>query len=449
MGHNWPVFSADLSAASTPRTQLLDQESFRSKYYVGGVSGSLRPTCLIAFQSARNLEEGFKACSSGFKEQLISFCRLGMHLRQPMTPSRAVFVHKMDCSILDLPYHLRAAGALSKLVATSSTSAIVEFQEAESVLSVRRLPAGPFLIADYKPRRPRGAGTDQKSGERSTENMRRPTAQNQHNQVAQSQQRPTATLPTEGRGATNTPNLAPPQQPPPPIPPQQIRQDWTHIGETYVLGTKKLDRHLRPLGKRCGRSVADGNCCWDSVRQAGKLHGQSHRSLRERTALFFAANEDAITSLLYYGSVEGTEAWQRQMRTHLVTDGTFIDHEQLQILAWTLQRDVHIYDVFTPGNPTITSGQRSWDPHAQLQGPPIEVAYRPHNIYWIYSEQLKPIALSQGHYWPIHHIASRQSGNGQGPGKARPTNHKQTGASVLSSQTAPFPRHHPSAGRSP
>ena len=187
----------------------------------------------------------------------------------------------------------------------------------------------------------------------------------------------------------------------------------------YVLQTRKLDGHLSTVNKRCGTSVADGDCAWDSIYQAGHVQLPSYRHLRRGARDFFNEHMEPITRTMYSGPEASQRAWQQKLLAQLVTPGIYISESQLQILAWFLSRDIHISDVYDGLSVTIITGQRPWDPSAPLQAPPIEIAYRCHQVYWAYTQNFEPIAPLEGHYWPILQIPPSQ-GNCRGPGQTRP-----------------------------
>jgi hypothetical protein len=187
----------------------------------------------------------------------------------------------------------------------------------------------------------------------------------------------------------------------------------------YVLQTKKLDANLGTVNKRCGHSVADGDCAWDSIYQAGQVQLSSYRDLRRGARNFFNEHLESVTTTLYSGPDAGKRAWQQKTLAQLTPPGIYITESQLRIVAWFLLQDIHIFDVYDGISVTIITGQRPWDPFAPLRGPPIEIAYRCHRVYWAYTPNFEPIAPLEGHYWPILQIIPSQ-GNFWGPGQTRP-----------------------------
>ena len=377
--------------------------------------------CLLAFESLQDLNTGLHDVSTKLQEQRITCCRLGPGAPDPIDPERAIFIHKMACSAVTLPQHFSAAATLSRIVPTSSTSAIVELTSAESVSQARGLTGVPFLMADYKPRRTARPPTPMDLDEPEPPQPGNSNAPKETNKSRPNfRPSPRRRLPTNGVGAANTQAVSSHRQGPDKvIPVQQIAQEWTLRDGLYVLQTKKLDGNLVTHNKRCGTSVVNGDCAWDSIYQAGHVRLPSYRDLRRGARDFFNEHKASITSTMYSGPEAGKRAWQQKLLAQLITPGIYMTEPQLRIVAWFLLQDIHISNAYDGVSVIISTGQLPWDPSAPLRLPPIEIAYRCHKVYWAYNQSFEPIAPLEGHYWPVLQITASQ-GNFRGPGQTRP-----------------------------
>ena len=89
-------------------------------------------------------------------------------------------------------------------------------------------------------------------------------------------------------------------------------------------------------------------------------------------------------------------------------------------------RAIKIFNVHTL-QPITVSGHLPWETNPTLSGPPLELAYRPHKLYWSHDKHFRPIGPSEGHYWPILH-AKRFQGNQQRSDSTRPQIWTSSGA---------------------
>ena len=277
-------------------------------------------------------------------------------------------------------------------------------------------------MADYKPRRTARPPTPMDLDEPEPPqpgNSNAPKETNKSRPNFRPSQR--RRLPTNGVGAANTQAPSSHRQGPDKvIPVQQIAQEWTLRDGLYVLQTKKLDGNLVTHNKRCGTSVVNGDCAWDSIYQAGHVRLPSYRDLRRGARDFFNEHKASITSTMYSGPEAGKRAWQQKLLAQLITPGIYMTEPQLRIVAWFLLQDIHISDAYDGVSVTIITGQRPWDPSAPLRQPPIEIAYRCHKVYWAYNQSFEPIAPSRLWRVTIGQYSKSQRARETSGGRARP-----------------------------
>jgi hypothetical protein len=134
--------------------------------------------------------------------------------------------------------------------------------------------------------------------------------------------------------------------------------------------------------------------------------------LKKEVLNFWQQNKTQILDCL---NVHDVNTWSSELEHDLKTNGAFIDQPAWQILAWMLQRDIVIWDVFHCSHTTIQS-LRPWDPVNTTTEAKILVAHRNDEEYWSYDSQFKRCAKSPGHFWAI---LSRQPGNAGGSDSSR------------------------------
>jgi hypothetical protein len=324
---------------------------------------------------------------------------------------KAVFVSNISEELRrNLPKAFAHIGPVERIIPTSNRSAVVVFPEQRMARNAlfHDMPT-PFQALrvtearDYQPRGFRtwrgGAQTVTASNLSSQDRTRdqlkgfrtwRGGAQTvtASNLSSQDRTRDVSSQRTDTRGRRSGPLITP----------ETIKSDWDCSGRgMYVLGTKRLDRHLASLSPPliCQNVPADGNCGWWAAIRAGNLHFQHPQELKSYVLEFWKLNRAHILNAV---CVHNVDSWTAQLESNLKTNGAFIDQPSWQILAWMLERDIVIWDVFRCTR-TIVEGTRPWAINGSTQ--PILVAHRDDEKYWTYNAQFAKQQKSAGHFWGI------------------------------------------------
>jgi hypothetical protein len=95
------------------------------------------------------------------------------------------------------------------------------------------------------------------------------------------------------------------------------------------------------------------------------------------------------------------DVFMQRIQHDLTTDGKYADNYTLQLVAWTLQRTIVIYDTFDFHQIELR-GQHPWstDNLASI-AQPIYIAYRQHRMFSLYDAEYNPLGKLEGHYWAI------------------------------------------------
>jgi len=140
-----------------------------------------------------------------------------------------------------------------------------------------------------------------------------------------------------------------------------------------------------------------GIVAWAAIR-AGNLHFNHPKELKGYVLEFWRLNRVHILNAV---SVHNVDTWAAQLENNLQTNGAFIDQPAWQILAWMLERDIVIWDVFRCTSTTV-EGTRPWATNSvRCSTQPIPVAHRDDERYWIYDSRLTKQQKSAGHFWAI------------------------------------------------
>ena len=174
--------------------------------------------------------------------------------------------------------------------------------------------------------------------------------------------------------------------------------NWTH-------DTKQLDEQLKTAGLVCAQVNSRGDCGYEAIIKAGVLTG-NFRALKDKTLQFVRTNERSIRIQLVpfqrSGEIaENMDVFMQRIQHDLTTDGKYADNYTLQLVAWTLQRTIVIYDTFDFHQIELR-GQHPWstdNPASIAQ--PIYIAYRQHRMFSLYDAEYNPLGKLEGHYWAI------------------------------------------------
>ena len=268
---------------------------------------------------------------------------------------KAVFVSNISSEELrrNLSKAFAHIGPVDKVIPTSNRSAVVVFPEQRMARNAlfQNIPA-PFQalhVTEARDYQPRGFRAWRGGAQTSTDG-------NPHRSRNVSSQR------TDSRYSSGSS-----------ITSEIIRSDWDRNERgIYVLGTKRLDRHLAnespPL--ICQNVPADGNCGWWAAIRAGNLPFNHPQELKGYVLEFWKMNRAHILDAV---CVHNVDSWTADLENNLKTNGAFIDQPSWQILAWMLERDIVIWDVFRCTRTTV-EGSRPWAIKGSTQ--PILVAHR-------------------------------------------------------------------------
>jgi hypothetical protein len=143
----------------------------------------------------------------------------------------------------------------------------------------------------------------------------------------------------------------------------------------------------------------DGNCGYNAIIKSGDL-SRDFISLKLETLNFLQANE--LNVRLYFHGYGGTSLGEmddliNSIRASLQTPGNYTDNHCLQLVAWTLQRDICVHDVYD-FHELVIHCKLPWTSETAV-GRPIHIAYRRHAIFSYFNKDYKPIGKLEGHYW--------------------------------------------------
>ena len=184
--------------------------------------------------------------------------------------------------------------------------------------------------------------------------------------------------------------------------PAQIEENWTKTdSDTWILGTKKLDRKLQPRGLRTVPVQADGNCAYHAIIASSGLQLE-YTKLKSDTDRFLTTNESNIIAAFNVHNSPNKDAFIAKLHQKLQRQGAYTNQYLLQLVAWHINKDIEIHDVLD--NHVITlQGQRPWDltSNPEARNETICIAYRRHQQHWSYDNDFAPLAKLDGHYWGI------------------------------------------------
>ena len=184
--------------------------------------------------------------------------------------------------------------------------------------------------------------------------------------------------------------------------PAQIEENWTKTdSDTWILGTKKLDRKLQPKGLRTIPVQADGNCAYHAIIASSGLR-IDYTKLKSDTDHFLTTNESNILAALNVHNSPNEDAFVAKLHQKLRSQGAYTNQYLLQLVAWHINKDIEIHDVLDDHVITL-QGQRPWNStsNSETQNGTICIAYRRHQQHWSYDNNFSPLAKLDGHYWGI------------------------------------------------
>jgi hypothetical protein len=167
----------------------------------------------------------------------------------------------------------------------------------------------------------------------------------------------------------------------------------------WTIDTAFLDKKLALVGLVCAPVQGDGNCGYNAIIKSGDL-SRDFISLKLETLNFLQANE--LNVRLYFHGYGGTSLGEmddliNSIRASLQTPGNYTDNHCLQLVAWTLQRDICVHDVYD-FHELVIHCKLPWTSETAV-GRPIHIAYRRHAIFSYFNKDYKPIGKLEGHYW--------------------------------------------------
>jgi hypothetical protein len=171
----------------------------------------------------------------------------------------------------------------------------------------------------------------------------------------------------------------------------------------WTIDTAFLDKKLAIVGLVCAPVDGQGNCGYNAIIKSGSL-SPGFNNLKDETLDFLLTNE--INIRLHFHGYGGTPLAEmdtliNRLKVSLTTPGIYTDNHCLQLVAWQLQQDICIHDVYD-FHELVIQGKLPWQAETvPVLGPPIHIAYRRHATFSYYDQDYKPIGKLEGHYWGI------------------------------------------------
>jgi hypothetical protein len=209
--------------------------------------------------------------------------------------------------------------------------------------------------------------------------------------------RPSTQLPTQGQSTSQS----------------FIRSHYNQNADgNWTLDTTFLDKTLEGEGLVCSSVNSRGDCGYEAIVKAGKYQGD-FRTLKTKTLAFVRSNNTAIRLQFQNagGVTQNMENVMTQIQQSLLTDGEYANQNTLQLIAWMLNRNIVIHDIFDFHKINLI-GRSPWsiDTTASTE-PQIHIAYRRHQVFSLYDAEYKALGKLEGNYSisDHHHIINLRS----------------------------------------